>query len=83
MRKIVNKTHIEGFLYEHNLEEKVTGEKSKNPGTAYIAGNLKVATNNDLNNICEVFYTYVTPTNSKGTNKTYTILIKITHRIYV
>ena len=78
MRKIVNETHIEGLLFEHNLEEKVTGEKSKNPGTSYIAGSLKVATNNDLNNICEVFYTYVTPVTAKGgTNKTHSVLKSI------
>ena len=78
MRKTVNETHIEGLLYEHNLEEKVTGEKSKNPGTKYIGGSIKVATNDKLDNICEVFYTYVTPTTSKGgKNKTYTALKSI------
>jgi hypothetical protein len=33
MKKFVNQTHIVGFLYEHNLEERTTGPTSKNPGT--------------------------------------------------
>jgi len=33
MRKTINTTHIEGWLYQHALSLKVTGEKSKNPGT--------------------------------------------------
>lgn len=77
-KSMVNQTHIEGILYEHNLEKKVTGKDSKNPGTEYIAGSIKVATNDELNNICEVFYTYVTPTTSTGkTNKAWPILNSI------
>ena len=45
-KNILNKTHIEGFLYEHDLELKVTGEKSKNPNTEYIAGSISIATDN-------------------------------------
>ena len=32
-----NTTHIEGILYEHALENKVTGPNSKNPGTPFIS----------------------------------------------
>ena len=37
-KTMINQTHIEGVLYEHNLEAKVSGEASKNPGTPFIAG---------------------------------------------
>ena len=36
MKKMVNNTHIEGALYQHDLTLKVTGENSKNPGTEFI-----------------------------------------------
>ena len=61
-----NATHIEGYLYEHSLEKKVTGDTSKNPGTEYIAGIIKVATNDAVDNIVDVHFTYVTPTFGSG-----------------
>ena len=77
-KNMVNQTHIEGILYEHTLERKKSGPQSKNPGTEYIAGSIKVATNDELNNICEVFYTYVTPLTSTGKkNKAYSVLSDI------
>lgn len=57
-----NATHIEGYLYEHSLEKKVTGETSKNPGTEYISGVIRIATNDAVDNIVDVHFTYVTPT---------------------
>ena len=57
-----NVTHIEGYLYEHSLEKKVTGETSKNPGTEYIGGVIRIATNDAIDNIVDVHFTYVTPT---------------------
>ena len=75
---MINSTHIEGYVYEHSLELKVTGENSKNPGTEYIAGNLNIATNEDCTNIVPVHFTYVTATTSKGNaNATYTALKNI------
>lgn len=72
---MINKTHIEGYVYEHDLKSKVTGENSKAPGTPFISGNLKVATDNALTNVVEVHFTYVTPTTGKGAeNATYTSL---------
>jgi len=50
-KKLINETHIEGYLYEHSLERKVTGDTSKNPGTEYIRGSISVATDNALTNI--------------------------------
>ena len=61
-KKMKNATHIEGYLYEHSLEKKVTGETSKNPGTEYINGGIKIATDDNFENIVEVNFTYVTPT---------------------
>ena len=30
-KKFINETHIEGILYDHKLEKKVTGANSKAP----------------------------------------------------
>ena len=46
MKKTINTTHIEGLIYEHALESRVTGENSKNPGTPFIMGTLSIATDN-------------------------------------
>lgn len=75
MKKTINTTHIEGLLYNHTLEVKTTGAQSKNPGTQYIAGNVEIATDNDITNIVTVHFSFVTPTTKKGTaNATYAIL---------
>lgn len=66
MKNLINKTYIEGLVYEHNLELKVTGQNSKNPGTEFIAGDVKIATDNDCLNVVPVHFTYVTATTSKG-----------------
>lgn len=63
---MINKTHIEGVLYQHDLELKVTGENSKNPGTEFIAGTVEIATDDAGVNIVPVHFTYVTATTSKG-----------------
>ena len=78
MKKMVNRTHIEGLVYEHDLTVKVTGENSKNPGTEFITGTLSVATDNKCLNIVPVHFTYVTATTAKGgANATYNILKNI------
>lgn len=79
MRKNENFCHIEGYVYDcSKLVEKVTGEKSKNPGTHYISGNLDVATDEAGLNVITVHFTYVTEVFAKGkTNATYGILQKI------
>ena len=78
MKNTINKTHIEGIVYEHSLEKKVTGPNSKNPGTEFITGKLSVATDNALTNIVDVHFTYVTATTSKGSaNATYGVLADI------
>lgn len=78
MKKPINKVHIEGRVYDFTIEEKVTGEGSKNPGTPYIGGTIDIATDEDCLNIVTVNFTYVTETTAKGNkNTTYTILKKI------
>lgn len=74
-KSMINTVHLEGVLYSHNLELKVTGETSKNPGTSYISGTIDIETAESENNVVSVHYTYVTPTYSKGkTNPNYAIL---------
>lgn len=83
MKKMINKTHIEGLLYQHNLELKTTGEKSKNPGTQYITGTVDIATDNACTNIVPVHFTYVTAITSTGkTSNTYVTLKNIVDKIY-
>lgn len=76
--KMINATHIEGLLYEHKLEKKVTGENSKNPGTTYITGTVDIATDDKCVNIVPVHFTYVTEKTAKGnTNATFGVLNNI------
>lgn len=75
MKKTINKSHIEGYFYSHELEERVTGETSKNPGTNYIKGKVNIAVDEECTNVITVHFTYVTPTTAKGNvNQTYTTL---------
>jgi hypothetical protein len=75
---MINKTHIEGLLYEHNLELKVSGPNSKNPGTEYITGTIGIATDDACLNIVSVHFTYVTSVTGKGgTNATFVTLKNI------
>ena len=66
MLKVKNTTHLEGVLYQHNLSLKVSGEKSKNPGTQFINGTIDLATNDELTNIVTIHFSYVTPTYTKS-----------------
>ena len=79
MKKImINQTHIEGILYEHDLTLKESGETSKNPGTKFISGTISIATDNAMTNIVPVHFTYVTATFSSGKpNDTFTTLSNI------
>lgn len=78
MKKMINTTHIEGLLYEHKLEKKVSGENSKNPGTEFISGTITIATDDARMNTVQVHFTYVTAITSKGgANNTYNVLNRI------
>lgn len=83
MRKMVNTTHIEGKLYQHDLAIKVTGENSKNPGTEFISGIIEIATDDAGINIVPVHFTYVTATTAKGSaNATFNVLKNIIDGVY-
>ena len=83
MKKMINETHIEGYLYDHSLELKVSGENSKKPGTQFIQGEIQVATDNECLNIVSVHYTYVTATTSKGSaDSRWAVLNNIINGVY-
>ena len=72
---MLNRTHIEGVLYQHSLQKKVTGENSQKPGTEFITGTIEVATDNAMVNIVPIHFTYVTAVTSTGkANSAYTVL---------
>ena len=78
MRKNTNKETIIGRVFSHSLEQKVTGEGSKAPGTSYIAGTVDVAVDEEGLNVVSIHYTYVTAMTKAGkANNTYTALTKI------
>lgn len=78
MRENENRVNIEGYLYEADIEKKVTGPNSKNPGTEYIRGTVSIAVDEEGNNIVPVNFTYVTATTSKGNpNKSWAFLNNI------
>lgn len=74
MKKLINRVNLVGYVYQHTLENKVSGPTSKNPGTPFISGNLDIATDDAMTNIVTVHFTYCTPTTSKGESATYKIL---------
>lgn len=70
-----NRCEVDGYVFSHSLEEKVTGEKSKNPGTPYISGKVDVAINEDGTEVIPVFFGYVTEFFGSGKpNDSYTLL---------
>ena len=75
MKTMINRTHIEGLLYEHALELRTSGPNSKNPGTEFIMGTVSIATDDAQINIVPVHFTYVTATTAKGSaNATFGVL---------
>lgn len=78
-KTFINQTHLEGVLYEHDLQSKVSGSTSKTPGTPFISGTISIATDEKMLNIVTVHFTYVTATfgTSGKPNDTYTTLNNI------
>lgn len=75
MKKMINRTKIEGYLYQHTLELKESGPNSKNPGTQFISGNVDIATDDAMTNVVTVHFTYTTATTGSGkTNATFNVL---------
>lgn len=82
-KKFINETHIEGIVYDHALELKVSGETSANPGTEFITGTINIATDDAMVNIVPVHFTYVTELTKSGTsNATYKILRNLVDNVY-
>ena len=82
-KTFINQTYIEGVLYEHALEAKVSGEASKNPGTPFISGTISIATDDAMTNIVPIHFTYVTEKFGSGkTNDTYTTLMNIINNTF-
>lgn len=78
MRSNKNTEHIEGYLYECQLTERVTGEKAKNPNTPYISGDITIAVDEKGLNVIPVHFRYVAPTFPSGkTNRNYEILKRL------
>ena len=65
-KSMINTCHIEGVLYEHDLVLKESGKTSKNPGTPFISGTIKIATDDEMVNIVPVHFTYSTALTSTG-----------------
>lgn len=78
-KAFINEAHIEGLLYDTvKLVKKVSGPNSKNPGTEFISGTVCIATDDKLENVVNIHYTYVTATTGKGNpNATFAALNKI------
>lgn len=77
MKKMVNKTHVSGLLYENDLQIRVTGPNSKKPGTTFIMGNVSLLTDPEgaATNVVPVHFSYVTETTSSGSaNNTFKVL---------
>lgn len=78
MKNCINRTSVQGWVYEHSLELRESGPNSKNPGTQFIRGELNIATDDDCTNIVPVHFTYVTATTGKGnSNATFSVLKNI------
>jgi len=82
MKFTQNTVTVAGYIYSfgeangrNNLEVKVTGDNSKNPGTEYIAGTIQVAVDEAGLNVIPVHFTYVTEKTSTGkTSPTFGVL---------
>ena len=59
MKKMINRTLVEGYLYDSKLEEKTYKETAKRPGAKYIQGTVDIATDDNLTNIVSVHYSFV------------------------
>lgn len=75
-KRMINTTRVEGVLYQHSLELKVSGPNSKKPGTEFISGNIEIATNDTMTNIVPVHFTYVTATTAQGKENATFITLK-------
>lgn len=75
MKKMINRSHIEGLLYESTLEEKVSGPQAAKPGSKYIAGKLSIEVAEDNVVVVEIFENEITKAGAK--NQKYDKLISL------
>lgn len=69
MKKMINRSHIEGLIYESSLEEQTAGVNAKNPGSKYISGTISVEISES--NIVPVSVFEAEFTQAGATNKKY------------
>lgn len=74
MKKTINRVNIEGLLYEHDLEEKVSGPTANNPGANFIRGSISIQI--EENNIVTVDVLQF-EMGKKGKDKRYDKLLSI------
>lgn len=73
--KFINQVIVEGYVFDHSLTHRVTGEYSKNPGTDFINGTINIAIDDEGLNVVPVVFSYVTATYKSGNaNRTYQVL---------
>lgn len=66
MKKMINKTHIEGLVYENELKLGVAGASAKNPGSKYISGKLHIETTPNNVVTLDIFESEVTAKGEKN-----------------
>ena len=59
MKKMINRTVVEGYLYDSNLEERTYKETAKRPGAKYIMGTVDIATDDAMTNVVSVHFSFV------------------------
>lgn len=71
-----NAVHVEGYVYDINLNLRTSGPNSKNPNTPFINGSIDIATDDSCLNIVTVSFAYVTEFFSKSgkENQSYKLL---------
>jgi len=73
MKRFINNCHAEGYIFSHNLQERVSKK-----GVEYIWGSIEIATDEEATNVVSVRFNYVPKTNKNGNaNETYNTLATI------
>ena len=64
MKKTINKSHVEGFIYENELVLNKAGASAKNPGMEYVSGKINVQIADNVVIPVDIYESAIT---SKGT----------------
>lgn len=59
MKKLINRTIVEGYLYDNSLVERAYSENAKRPGVKYIMGTVDIATDDAGTNVIPVHFSFV------------------------